>query len=95
MQMSRASFGCLYSPSRNEIYVTGGYNEGELSKKCERYSVAEDKWYWLPDLNEFKCSMSLVLLDDGKYLYSIGGLSKMDTIVQLNTSIERLDLTNP
>jgi N-acetylneuraminic acid mutarotase len=39
--------------------------------------------------------MSLVLLDDGKYLYSIGGLSKMDTNVQLNTSIERLDLTNP
>jgi hypothetical protein len=39
--------------------------------------------------------MSLVLLDEGKYLYSIGGLSKMDTVVQLNTSIERLDLTNP
>ena len=52
MQISRASFGCLYSPNKNEIFVVGGYNEGELTRKCERYSVTEDKWYWLPDLNE-------------------------------------------
>lgn len=81
MQLSRASFGCTYSPSKNEIFVAGGYNEGELTKKCEKYSIAEDKWNWLPDLNEFKCSNSLCLVDDCKYLYSIGGLSKMDTNV--------------
>ena len=95
MQVSRASFGCLYSTINNEIYVAGGYSEGELTKKVEKYSVAEDKWTFLPDLNEFKCSMSLCMLDDNKYLYSIGGLSKIEQNIQLNTTIERLDLSNP
>lgn len=78
MLSSRASFGCTYSPSRNEIFVAGGYVEGELSKKCEYYSVAEDKWTTLPDMNEPKCSQSLVVLDN-RFLYSFGGLSKLDT----------------
>lgn len=97
MQISRASFGCTYSPSKNEIFVAGGYTEGVLSKKCEKYSVANDKWEWLPDMNEMKGSMSLCLVDEGRYLYSIGGLSKIEgsASVQLNTTIERLDLTNP
>jgi|LauGreDrversion4_2_1035121.scaffolds.fasta_scaffold470589_1 hypothetical protein len=95
MQISRASFGCVYSAQRNEIFVAGGYTEGELNKKVERYSIAEDKWTFLPDLNEYKCSMSLCLLDDSRYLYSIGGLSKVDQNIQLNTTIERLDLSNP
>lgn len=81
MIISRASFGCTFSPQKNEIYVTGGYHEGELTKKCERYSVAEDKWYLLPDLNELKCSMSLCVAEDGRYLYAFGGLSKMETAV--------------
>lgn len=95
MTVSRASFGCTYSPLKNEIYVSGGYHEGELTKKCERYSVAEDKWYPLPDLNELKCSMSLCAAEDGRYLYAFGGLSKMETAAQLSTSIERLDLQLP
>ena len=95
MQMSRASFGCTYCPNKNEIFVAGGYCEGVLTKKVERYSVAEDKWYWLPDLNESKCSMSLCLADDSKYLYSIGGLSKVENGVQICSTIERLDLSNP
>lgn len=49
MITSRASFGSLYSAGRNEIFVAGGYEKGEIVKKCERYSVAENKWYSLPD----------------------------------------------
>ena len=91
MKYSRASFGCTYSATRNEIFVAGGYTEGDLNKKCEKYSVANNVWTELPELNEFKCSQSLCLLDN-KHLYSIGGLSKIDSNVQLNTTIERLDL---
>ncbi len=94
MLTSRASFGSLYSAGRNEIFVAGGYEKGEIIKKCERYSVAEDKWYPLPDQNEPKCSQSLCLLEN-RYLYSIGGLSKIDANITLQTTIERLDLNTP
>jgi hypothetical protein len=94
MQMSRASFGATYHATRNEIIVAGGYSQGELTKKVERYSVAEDKWYYLADMNEFKCSNSLCIVDD-RWLYSFGGLSKIENTVQLNTTVERLDLNNP
>jgi len=56
MNTSRASFGCVYSPQRNEIFVVGGYEKGEIMKKCERYSINENKWYAMPDSLDAKCS---------------------------------------
>lgn len=91
---SRASFGVTICPKLNQIYVAGGYILGEVNKKCERYSIANDQWTQLPDLNEEKCSASLCVLDN-KYLYSIGGLSKFDGQIQLISTIERLDILNP
>lgn len=36
----RASFGCLYNPrGGHEILVAGGYINGKLSVKCEKYKV--------------------------------------------------------
>lgn len=92
----RASFGCIYSPSKNEIFVAGGYTEGQLTKKTEKYIVSEDKWVALPDLTEAKCSMSLCQMEDGRFLYAMGGLNKLDNNsgVALCSNIERLDLTN-
>ncbi|TNV82888.1 hypothetical protein FGO68_gene13992 [Halteria grandinella] len=94
MLQSRASFGCTYNPTKNEIFVVGGYTEGQLTKKCEKYIAAEDKWVQLPELNEAKCSLSLVLLDEGKYLYAVGGLAKLDSGVSLSNTVEKIDLTN-
>jgi len=41
MDDPRASFGCLYVPRQNgaEIIVTGGYINGKLTSRCERYNV--------------------------------------------------------
>jgi len=72
----RASFGCLYNPRGNdEILVAGGYINGKLSTKCERYNVSENRWIQMPDLNEAKASSSLCLLNQ-RYLYCFGGLSR-------------------
>lgn len=49
MITSRASFGCTYSPQRDEMYVVGGYENGEITNKCERYSFAEKRWIPMPD----------------------------------------------
>jgi len=41
----RASFGCLYNPrGGDEILVAGGYINGKLSTKCEKYSIMENRW---------------------------------------------------
>ena len=90
---ARASFGCLYLPRQHaEIIVTGGYINGKLSTKCERYNVATNTWSPLPDLNEAKASSSLCLMND-RFLYCFGGLSR-NTQGQafLTNSIEVLDL---
>lgn len=77
MLESRASFGCTISSNLKEIYVAGGYTFGNVGRKAEKYSITEDKWSSLPQLNEDKCSCSLCVLDN-KYLYVMGGLSKSD-----------------
>lgn len=41
----RASFGCLYIPRQApELIVTGGYINGKLTNRCERYNVMTDTW---------------------------------------------------
>eukprot|EP00347_Sterkiella_histriomuscorum_P021345 403334310 len=94
MITSRASFGCVFSVQRNEIYVVGGYEFGEITKKCEKFSIAEKRWIPMPTLQEGRCSSSLTILDN-RYLYSIGGISKSDSIVTVLSTIERLDLNDP
>lgn len=92
MISSRSSFGCTYNAHTNEIYVAGGYEYGHLTRKCEKYDIAANKWTELPPLNEEKCSSSLGVLD-GRYLYCLGGLSKNQTgAAYLLSSIEVMDL---
>jgi N-acetylneuraminic acid mutarotase len=96
MNDARASFGCLYVPRHNsQIFVTGGYINGKLSQRCERYSIQTDTWSALPDLNEAKASSSLCLLND-RYLYCFGGLSRnTQGQAYLTNTIEMLDLLQP
>ena len=39
MLLSRSSHGCTINVHTNEIYVAGGYHQGELTRECEAYSV--------------------------------------------------------
>lgn len=93
---SRASFGCFYnSRGTEEIIVTGGYTNGNLFNKCEKYSVRDNQWNMLPSLTEAKASSSLCMQND-RYLYCFGGLQKSDKgHPYLSNSIEILDLLNP
>lgn len=89
---NRASFGCLYTPKSSEIYAVGGYINGKLTTKCEKYSVLGNCWSPLPELNEPKASSSACLMND-RYLYCFGGLSRnMQGQAFLNNAIETIDL---
>jgi len=94
MLCSRSSFGCTVNLHKNEIYVAGGYTHGNLTKRCEVYSIVDNQWRELPPLNEEKCSQTLVVLG-GRYLYSLGGLTKQEAGAYLLSSIEVLDLASP
>jgi len=73
MNDARSSFGCVISPHLNEIYVVGGYCNGEMTRKCERYNITENTWTQMPEISEAKVSTSLCVLG-GKTLYCFGGL---------------------
>lgn len=60
-----------------EIYVAGGYTNGQTTRKCEAYSVASNEWRQLPDLVEEKCATSLCVMG-GQYLYCFGGFNKAE-----------------
>lgn len=91
MLTSRSSHGCTVNVQKNEIYVAGGYHNGDLTRTCEAYSVATNQWRQLPQLNEPKCSVTLCTLN-GRYLYCLGGLTKQESGAFLLGSIEVLDL---
>lgn len=75
MSLSRSSHGTTINVHKNEIYVAGGYHNGELTRSCEAYSISTNSWRVLPQLNEAKCSVTLCTLN-GRYLYCFGGLTK-------------------
>jgi len=75
MEYSRSSHGCTVNVHKNEIYVAGGYHNGELTRTCEAYSIQANSWRTLPPLNEAKCSVTLCTLNS-RYLYCFGGLTK-------------------
>ena len=94
MLLSRSSHGCTINVHTNEIYVAGGYHQGELTRECEAYSVDQNTWRQLPPLNEPKCSLTLCPLNN-RYLYSFGGLTKQESGAFLLGSIEVLDFNAP
>jgi hypothetical protein len=77
MISSRSSFGCTINVHRNEIYVAGGYSNSVIMNRCEAYNVDTNLWRELPELNEEKSASSLCLLG-GRYLYCVGGFSRVD-----------------
>ena len=92
MNCARSSFGCTTNAVRGEIYVAGGYSNAMITKNCEVYSIAEDRWKRLPQLNEEKLSATLCCLNN-RYLYCFGGITKKETGNVVLNSIEMLDLS--
>lgn len=57
LNLGRAAFGCCMSKELNKVFVAGGsINESQSTKTCEMYDIALNKWVFMPDLNEEKCS---------------------------------------
>ena len=77
MIVPRSSFGCVINVITNEIYVAGGYVNGQVTRRCEAYSIKDNTWRELPQLNEEKASMTLCVLG-GRFLYCFGGLSRQE-----------------
>ncbi|XP_056156834.1 uncharacterized protein LOC130130999 [Lampris incognitus] len=75
---------------RGQLYVVGGrnyYGLHDILNSAYRYDPLQNSWERLPDMQEYRCSFSLVVLNE--MLYAIGGDS-----VQLNLgSVERFCLT--
>eukprot|EP00826_Nyctotherus_ovalis_P048061 TRINITY_DN5623_c0_g2_i2.p1 TRINITY_DN5623_c0_g2~~TRINITY_DN5623_c0_g2_i2.p1 ORF type:complete len:476 (+),score=108.61 TRINITY_DN5623_c0_g2_i2:100-1527(+) len=68
-----------------KTFITIGGDNGTISVPyCEEYSVTDNKWKMLPNLNKARHYAGTALL--GKYVYAIGGRST-------SGEIERLDLT--
>jgi len=66
-------------------FITIGGDNGTMSiPYCEEYSVTDNKWQMLPNLNRARHYAGTSIL--GKYVYAIGGKTT-------NGEVERLDLT--
>jgi hypothetical protein len=86
MNVARKSFGICYLDGF--IYIIGGANKAEgFIKKCEKYSIADDKWYVIADMQKSASSPAVCAFRD-RYLYKFGGLYNNG---QLNNKIEKYD----
>ena len=75
----------------NYVYVCGGLSGLYLLNRCERFDVISEKWYSdLPQLNEYKFSMTICAVDN-RWLYSFGGATAYYDESQRELVIERLD----
>jgi len=69
------------------IIVVGSWHVEESRKKCEIYSISNNEWQMLPDLNNDTCAPGIVLIQN-RFIYKIGGNVNI-------RKIEYLDLHQP
>lgn len=76
---------CLTSPTQNNVFIIGG-----LGKRVSRYSITEDKWNLMPELNvgRFYCSACSI----SGHIYVIAGLDFYNN--DCTNSIEKLSLND-
>lgn len=70
------------------LFATGSKYPEEVSKKCEVYEVAKNKWTEIAELNTPRHLHSICVLDN-RYLYVIGGRDSYKD--QALDSFERFD----
>ena len=88
MRRNRCYFGCLYVPNyrSDRIVLAGGMSDGHQTSTCEIYSIADDEWHDLPELNQPKEDCSLCLVRN-HFLFCFGGVIEdgyTNTIEMLN-----------
>ena len=72
-----------------DLIVIGGLGEDcKMLSSCERYSVNDDKWEALPDLNIASMNSSVCVFNQ-RFLYKFGGNKENDELANI---IEKLDL---
>ena len=71
----------------SHIIVVGSWHVETSTKTVEMYSIAEDRWTALPDLNYATCAPGLIIMED-RYLYKVGGTTNI-------RKIEKFDLLHP
>jgi N-acetylneuraminic acid mutarotase len=70
--------------------VGGTVSPTDASHNCEEYSISKDKWTILPDFPLKICSNTLMTIKN--YLYSIGGIVKINSQLNLIPNIYRLEV---
>jgi hypothetical protein len=89
MDQARIGFGAVVDPSGEKIYIAGGtLGKHKPTAKSEMYSLDEDRWINLPNLNEPRFSQTLCLFNE-ELLYSFGGFDEKQ---KGTTSVERLNV---
>ncbi|MDR3713265.1 MAG: hypothetical protein P4L51_10650 [Puia sp.] len=78
------------------IYAVGGIYAGRPTSICERYSVAQNDWTWVPRLNSPQSNNEACIVND-RVLYTIGvdpssGIRLLNYGCRRPSSVERLDL---
>jgi hypothetical protein len=87
--------GCtkyMNNPNEKDEFTQFGDNisfDLKLSE-CEKFSIQDNKWFQIPELNEPKCNVAACCFQK-KYLFVFGGLLNNGLC---SASIEKLDLQN-
>ena len=87
MLSERCSHSLIYINNKiinNEIFAIGGYN----NNTCERYSINNNKWNWLPKLNENERQVSTLFIYNEKEVFTLFGFMNQNN----ENYVERLNL---
>ena len=87
MLSERCSHSLIYINNKiinNEIFAIGGYN----NNTCERYSINNNKWNWLPKLNENERQVSTLFIYNENELFILFGFMNQNN----ENYVERLNL---
>ena len=87
MLSERCSHSLIYINNKiinNEIFAIGGYN----NNTCERYSINNNKWSWLPKLNENERQVSTLFIYNENELFILFGFMNQNN----ENYVERLNL---
>lgn len=92
MPTPKISFGCCVDGLNEYFYTVGGLEAKDvISKECTAYSIQEDKWQVLPQLQEPLYSTSCIVFNS-EHLYAIGGTNSAHKETKV---IQRLNLADP
>jgi len=79
MIFARRWFTAVYSATLHLICVIGGHDDNGVMKACEFYSLSQDKWSPMKDLNVAR-HLATASVYNSKTIYVFSGRNKDDEI---------------